>query len=135
MEKIGDYPDVVIACVGGGSNAGGMMMPFVQDKISGKKKNLRLVCVEPTGSPSAYNPSNEVITVLAYNIKNATSTSLFEYYDDTYTGTSSPLTQPVTTTQISLVKISLLMDIDPNRAPVPRLYTSQVSLRNLKDNL
>ena len=52
MEKIGDYPDIVIACVGGGSNAGGMMMPFVQDKIKGKKKNLRLVCVEPTGSPS-----------------------------------------------------------------------------------
>ena len=40
MEKIGDYPDIVIACVGGGSNAGGMMMPFVQDKIKGKKKNL-----------------------------------------------------------------------------------------------
>ena len=41
MEKIGDYPDIVIACVGGGSNAGGMMMPFVQDKIKGKKKDLR----------------------------------------------------------------------------------------------
>jgi len=52
MEKIGDYPDIVVACVGGGSNAGGMMMPFVQDKISGKKKNTRLICVEPTGSPS-----------------------------------------------------------------------------------
>jgi len=45
MEKIGDYPDIVIACVGGGSNAGGMMMPFVQDKIKGKKKDLRLICV------------------------------------------------------------------------------------------
>ena len=28
------------------------MMPFVQDKIKGKKKDLRLICVEPTGSPS-----------------------------------------------------------------------------------
>jgi len=47
-----DYPDIIIACVGGGSNAGGMMMPFVEDKIKGKKKDLRLICVEPTGSPS-----------------------------------------------------------------------------------
>jgi tryptophan synthase beta chain len=52
MEKIGDYPDVIVACVGGGSNAGGMMMPFVQDKLAGKHKDLRLICVEPTGSPS-----------------------------------------------------------------------------------
>jgi tryptophan synthase beta chain len=52
MEKIGDYPDIIIGCVGGGSNAGGMFMPFVKDKIAGKKKNLRLICVEPTGSPS-----------------------------------------------------------------------------------
>jgi len=51
LEKIGDYPDIVIACVGGGSNAGGMMMPFVQDKIKGKKGSP-LICVEPTGSPS-----------------------------------------------------------------------------------
>ncbi len=52
MEQIGEYPDIIVACVGGGSNAGGLMMPFVQDKIAGKKKNLRFICVEPTGSPS-----------------------------------------------------------------------------------
>jgi len=52
MEQIGDYPDVIVGCVGGGSNAGGMFMPFVKDKIEGKKKNLRLICVEPTSTPS-----------------------------------------------------------------------------------
>lgn len=96
---------------------------------------LRKGKIKPTGSPSVYNASNEVIETLAYNIKNSTSTALFEYYDNNYAGTSSPMTQPVVVTSIRLVKINLLIDADPNRSPIPRLYTSQVSLRNLKDNL
>jgi hypothetical protein len=50
-------------------------------------------------------------------------------------GTSSPLTQPVITTNVRLIKINLMIDVDPNRAPVIKTYTSQVSIRNLKDNL
>ncbi|MEK7213824.1 MAG: type II secretion system protein [Patescibacteria group bacterium] len=91
--------------------------------------------IKPSGSPATYNPANEIITTLAYNIKNATSTALFEYFDSLYTGTSTPLTIPVTVTQIHLIKINLMIDADPNRAPMPRVYTSQVNLRNLKDNL
>ncbi len=37
FEKIGKYPDVVIGCAGGGSNFAGVSLPFVQDKIHGKK--------------------------------------------------------------------------------------------------
>jgi tryptophan synthase beta chain len=51
MEKIGDYPDTIIGCVGGGSNFAGMFLPFVKDKID-KKGNPEIICVEPTGSPS-----------------------------------------------------------------------------------
>jgi hypothetical protein len=50
-------------------------------------------------------------------------------------GTSSPITQPVTPTDVRLIKINLIIDVDPNRAPVIKTYTSQVSIRNLKDNL
>ncbi len=50
MEKVGDYPDVVIGCCGGGSNFGGLAFPFVADKISGKE--LRTVAVEPTACPT-----------------------------------------------------------------------------------
>ncbi|MEK7463788.1 MAG: type II secretion system protein [Patescibacteria group bacterium] len=96
---------------------------------------LKKGSIKPIGSPSVYSPSAEVFSTLAYNIKNATSTALFEYYDNGYAGTSSPLTQPVTVTSIRLVKINLMIDADPNKSPIPRLYTSQVSLRNLKDNL
>jgi tryptophan synthase beta chain len=52
MEMAGYYPDVVIGCVGGGSNFGGFALPFVKDKLSGKKKNLRCIAVEPMACPS-----------------------------------------------------------------------------------
>jgi len=41
----GCYPDIVIGCVGGGSNFGGIALPFLKDKLSGKKKNLRCIAV------------------------------------------------------------------------------------------
>lgn len=50
LEKVGDYPDVVFAPCGGGSNVGGMMFPFLADKAAGK--NIRLVAVEPTSCPT-----------------------------------------------------------------------------------
>ena len=51
MEKLGEYPDVVIGCAGGGSNLGGLMAAFMQDTLTGKKKS-RFVAVEPASCPS-----------------------------------------------------------------------------------
>jgi len=50
MEMAGCYPDVVIGCVGGGSNFAGLVFPFVPDKLAGK--NIRFVAVEPTSCPT-----------------------------------------------------------------------------------
>ena len=50
LELAGDYPDVVIGCVGGGSNFAGLAFPFVADKLRGKK--LRVIAVEPEACPS-----------------------------------------------------------------------------------
>jgi tryptophan synthase beta chain len=52
MEMAGDYPDVVIACAGGGSNAAGLIFPFMKDKLTGAKPDLRAVFVESTACPS-----------------------------------------------------------------------------------
>ena len=46
MEMAGEDPDVVIGCVGGGSNFAGIAFPFIQRKLAGKK-NYRIVAVEP----------------------------------------------------------------------------------------
>lgn len=51
MEMIDEYPDVVIGCAGGGSNLGGLIAPFMQDKLTGKA-NPRIVAVEPASCPS-----------------------------------------------------------------------------------
>jgi hypothetical protein len=96
---------------------------------------LKKGLIKPTGSPLTYVAANEVFSTLAYNLKNSTSTPLFEYYDNAYAGTSSPLTQPVNISNVRLVKINLIVDVDPNKSPTVRTYTSQVNLRNLKDNL
>ncbi len=50
MEMVDDYPDVVIGCCGGGSNFAGIALPFIPDKLAGKK--VRLLAVEPTACPS-----------------------------------------------------------------------------------
>jgi len=50
MEVIGEYPDVVIACCGGGSNLGGISFPFLYDKFAGR--GLRVIAVEPSACPT-----------------------------------------------------------------------------------
>jgi tryptophan synthase beta chain len=52
MEMAGDYPDIIIGCAGGGSNAAGLIYPFMMDKLQGTKPDLRAVFVESTACPS-----------------------------------------------------------------------------------
>lgn len=51
FEMIEDYPDVVIGCAGGGSNLGGLIAPFVRDKIQGTH-NPEIIAIEPASCPS-----------------------------------------------------------------------------------
>ncbi len=52
MEMANVYPDIIIGCVGGGSNFAGQFLPWIRDKISGKKPDLRIICVEPQAAPT-----------------------------------------------------------------------------------
>jgi len=51
MEKADVYPDMVIGCVGGGSNFAGISFPFLADKFSGKS-NVQAIAVEPKACPT-----------------------------------------------------------------------------------
>ncbi|MDO8532291.1 MAG: TrpB-like pyridoxal phosphate-dependent enzyme, partial [Dehalococcoidia bacterium] len=51
MEKAGEYPDIIIGCIGGGSNFCGLILPFAQDKLKQGKKT-RIIAVEPESAPS-----------------------------------------------------------------------------------
>jgi tryptophan synthase beta chain len=51
FELLGEKPDVLVACVGGGSNFGGFTIPFAKEKILGKR-DCRIVAVEPSACPT-----------------------------------------------------------------------------------
>ncbi len=52
MEMAGEYPDMVIACFGGGSNFGGIAFPFMRHKIKGEEKShTRFIAAEPASCP------------------------------------------------------------------------------------
>ena len=52
MEMAGAYPDIIIGCIGGGSNFAGQFLPWIRDKFSGKKPDMRVICVEPQACPT-----------------------------------------------------------------------------------
>ena len=52
MEMTNVYPDIIVGCIGGGSNFAGMFLPFIKDKIEGRKPDLRIINVEPTSCPT-----------------------------------------------------------------------------------
>src|SRR4028118_2146800 len=51
MEMAGEYPDVVVGCVGGGSNFGGIAFPFIGENLKGNK-DTRIIGVEPASCPT-----------------------------------------------------------------------------------
>ena len=51
LAKIGETPDLLVGCTGGGSNFAGLSFPFLREKLAGKMAPT-IRCVEPTASPS-----------------------------------------------------------------------------------
>lgn len=51
LDRYGVSPDVIIGCVGGGSNYGGLIAPYMADKLQGKN-NIEFIGVEPASCPS-----------------------------------------------------------------------------------
>jgi tryptophan synthase beta chain len=52
MEQAGETPDVVVGCVGGGSNYAGLAYPFVADRLSGSTPGTRFLATEPAACPT-----------------------------------------------------------------------------------
>jgi len=51
LALIGDYPDIIIGCVGGGSNFAGLAFPFAKEKLEGKRE-VEIIAVEPASCPT-----------------------------------------------------------------------------------
>ena len=98
-----------------------------------QNSELKRGYLKPTGEPLVYNPANERVTTVVRDVANG-ATDLFSYFDSSYDGTSAPLVQPVDALSVRLVKVTIIIDKNGTRAPTAESFTTQVSLRNLKDN-
>lgn len=96
-------------------------------------KTLKKGTLKPTGSPLTYT-GTETVKELAHNIANGSS-AIFSYYDENYDGSSDSLSQPIDLPLVRLIKAELIIDENPLKLPPPLSFTTQVSIRNLKDNL
>src|SRR5213594_2658235 len=52
LELADERPDILVGCIGGGSNFSGFAFPFIGDKLTGTAKDLRVIAVEPMAAPS-----------------------------------------------------------------------------------
>lgn len=94
---------------------------------------LQKAVLKPTGNPLSYVASNEATTTVITNVITGASTTL-AYYGTTYTGTQAALTSPIDITQVRLVRLSALVDIDPSVSPKPVYIDYITSIRNLRSN-
>lgn len=91
--------------------------------------------IKASGNPPVYSVANQSTTTLITNVINGSALPSFQYFDTNYTGTSSPLIHPVSPSLVKLIQINQRIDIDPNRSPLPIIFTVQANIRNLKTNL
>lgn len=89
---------------------------------------LKRGVLKPTGSPLTYNPANEQVSSLVNDVRNS---DIFLYYDETYNGSSPPLTFPVILTAVRLIRFKLSIDSNLNEPPGPLDTETNVHLRNL----
>ncbi len=97
--------------------------------------SLYRAVIQPIGSPANYSYANQSTSTILYDIRNGNSIPVFQYFNTDYNGTSSPLTLPAQVTDIRLIKINVALNTDMNKIPTTVIYTVQVNLRNIKDNL
>jgi prepilin-type N-terminal cleavage/methylation domain-containing protein len=84
---------------------------------------------EPAGSPQSYAGQTESVNLVIPNVRNTAATPIFAYYD----ATGAALSSTPTTSDIKSVGITVLTDVNPQRAPAIYTLTGQATLRNLRD--
>jgi type II secretory pathway pseudopilin PulG len=96
-------------------------------------RTLKKGITKPTSSPPTYDLSDEVVAEIVHDVANGTS-SVFSYYNDSFTGTEPPMSYPVSVTDVRMVGISLVMDENPQITPAPFFIESKAMLRSYKSN-
>ncbi len=96
---------------------------------------LKKGTIKPTGNPPAYNPADEKIKEVIHSVTNGVAIPVFEYYDANYDGATLPLNQPIDELAVRLVKVAVHIEPASRTSLDPLILETQVSIRNVKDNL
>ncbi len=83
------------------------------------------------GNPPSYTGQTPSTTTIAVYLRNTATTPLFVYYNDT--GTMFATTSAPTLADVRSVGITILTDLNPNRAPNVVTLTGAATLRNIRD--
>lgn len=86
--------------------------------------------LKPSGNPLSYNLADEKTFELVHNIINGST--VFSYYNKTYTGSESPLALPIDIPSIKMIKVELSTDWDPKALPGPITFSISAMIRNFR---
>jgi len=101
-----------------------------------RNENSLLVGVtKPGGIPPVYSAGDQSVQVIANYIANDVGHPIFSYYDENYPSdeVNNPMSVPASVSDIRMVKIHLMINIDPNNAPDYINIQSFATLRNLNE--
>ncbi len=94
-----------------------------------EENNLKKGVTDPAGWPIEYAPENEKVSILSNYIRN--SPPIFRYFD----GQGVELPSPSRLKDTKLMKVFLVVNVDPSRPPKDFEFETTVQIRNLKNNL
>lgn len=95
-------------------------------------EDFKVGITAPAGT--TYPSGDEVVSTPMSGILNSGASPLFEYYNASYTGSGSALSQPVSCSEVRLVRIRFMIDMAIELAPGAFEVSSTIQLRNLKNN-
>lgn len=91
---------------------------------------------EPTATqPVSYPSGDQSVAAVATYVANESSEPVFSYYNDDYPGdtVNNPLPTPISIQEVRLVRVRLIVNVNPNRAPEETNVESIAELRNLNE--
>lgn len=90
--------------------------------------------IAPSGTPASYPASSEIVTDIIDDVSVSTNTPLFSYYGTSYTGSETPLTMPVNTSDIRLIGITFTATTNSVGSSTPQYFSTLIDIRNLRSN-
>ena len=99
------------------------------EEIPNQDNQLKKGVIHPVGSPVTYPANQEQITTISSYVRNAPP--IFTYYDE---NNALITTDPATTKNTRMMKLLMVVNVDPNRPPNDYQLEQYIQLRNLKTN-